>query len=287
MQIGLGLPGTIPDVPGKLMLEWARKADAGPFSSLDTIDRLAYPNYEPLVTLAAAAAVTQRIRLITGVLIAPLRNAGMLAKQVASIDALSEGRLTLGLGIGARQDDYKGAPADFHRRGKILDEQLAIMKRAWSGQPLNDEVGPIGPAPVSKGGPEILIGGYAPEAVKRVARWGAGYISGAGGLERALQGYKLAEQAWREAGRPGKPRFVGAFYFGLGPNAHEQVETYLRHYYAFMGPMVERVVSAIITTPEALKEAIQTFENSGMDELILVPGIADLAQIDRVREVIG
>src|SRR5215203_5131057 len=118
MDIGLGLPATIPGTKGSLVLDWAERADSSPFSSLGIIDRLVYSNYETMITLAAAAAVTSRVRLMSTVLIAPLRQAGVLAKQAATIDALSGGRLTLGLGVGAREDDFQFAPASFHDRGR-------------------------------------------------------------------------------------------------------------------------------------------------------------------------
>src|SRR6266699_6339441 len=172
MQIGIGLPGTIPGVQGELILDWARRAESGPFSSLATLDRLVYPNYEALISLAAVAGVTQRVRVMTSVLIAPLRSPAMLAKQAASLDALSGGRLTLGLGVGGREDDFIAAGVPFHRRGKIFEEQLTTMKRIWLGQPFSDDVGPIGPAPAQPGGPELLIGGYSPVAIQRVGRWG-------------------------------------------------------------------------------------------------------------------
>src|SRR5918999_4014525 len=117
MDTSIGLPATIPGTSGSLVLDWARRADSGPFSSLGIIDRLVYPNYEPLITLAAAAAVTDRVRLMSTVLIAPLRGAGVLAKQAATIDAFSGGRLTLGLGVGAREDDFRAASATFEDRG--------------------------------------------------------------------------------------------------------------------------------------------------------------------------
>src|SRR5512136_49322 len=175
MKIGIGLPATIPGASPALILDWARKADAGPFSSLGIVDRLVYTNYEPLITLAAAAAVTRRIGLMTTILLAPVRNAGILAKQGASLDALSGGRLTLGMAVGRREDDYRAAPASYHDRGRRFEEQLRLMKRIWSGQPLADDVGPVGPPPARQGGPEVLIGGYSPDAISRVARWADGY----------------------------------------------------------------------------------------------------------------
>ena len=133
MKLGIGLPSTMPDVSGDLILEWARRADAGGFSSLGIIDRLLYTNYESLVTLAAAAGATARIRLMTMILIAPLRQPAMLAKQAATLDAISGGRLTLGLGLGAREDDYRAAGVPFDHRGRRLEEQLGAIKRIWKG----------------------------------------------------------------------------------------------------------------------------------------------------------
>src|SRR5215471_1141694 len=161
MKIGIGLPATIPGVQGKHILDWAKKADSGPFSSLGILDRLVFPNYEPLITLAAVAGATQRVRLVTTVLLATLRNTAILTKQAASLDALSGGRLTLGLGVGGREDDFLAAPATFNNRGKHFNEQLTFLGRAWSGQPVSEQIGVIGPAPVQPGGPEILIGGYS------------------------------------------------------------------------------------------------------------------------------
>lgn len=287
MQIGIGHPGTTPGVKGALILDWARRADSGPFSSLGSLDRLVYPNYEPLITLTAAAAVTQRIRLMTTVLLAPLRDAALLAKQAASLDAISGGRLTLGVGIGGREDDFRAAGVPFHERGKRFEAQLAAMKRIWSGQPLAEDVGPVGPAPVRVDGPELLIGGYSPAAIRRVSQWGDGYIAGGAPPPMARQGYEVAEQAWKAAGRTGKPRFVAGMYWGLGSNAAERAGTYIRNYYAFLGPMVEQMAGSVPTTPEAVKGAIQAFADVGVDELICWPCIADLDQVDRLADLIG
>jgi alkanesulfonate monooxygenase SsuD/methylene tetrahydromethanopterin reductase-like flavin-dependent oxidoreductase (luciferase family) len=280
MQIGIGLPAPIPGTKGDVILEWARKADAAGFSSLGIIDRLVFPNYESLIALAAAAGATTRIRLMTTVLLAPLRNTALLAKQAASLDALSNGRLTLGLGVGAREDDFQAAGVSFSRRGQRFEEQLVTMKRIWAGEPVVEGLAPIGPKPVQPGGPELLIGAYAPRAVERAARHADGFIAGGGGPERAKQGYEITENAWKAAGREGKPRFVCATYFGLGDV--ERAGEYLRTYYA--GPMGETIAKAVLSTPEAVKDAIQAFASIGADELILWPTIADQDQVDRLAE---
>src|SRR5438105_733506 len=142
MQIGIGLPAPIPGIGRDVILEWARKAEASSFSSLGTIDRLVFPNLEPMIALAMAAAVTERIRLMTTVLLVPIRNAGILAKEAATLDVLSNGRFTLGVGIGAREDDFRAAPAAFHGRGKHFEEQLTLMKRIWSGEAVDEQTGP-------------------------------------------------------------------------------------------------------------------------------------------------
>ena len=286
MKIGVGLPATIPGTEGKRILDWAKKADSGPFSTLGILDRLVFPNYEALITLAAVAGVTQRVRMMTTVLLAPLRNTVLLAKQAASLDALSGGRLTLGLGIGGREDDYLAASVSFRTRGKRFEEQLATMQHIWSGQPLSDHIGPIGPTPVRAGGPEILIGGYSPAAIQRVGHWGDGFIAGGRDPKGTRQFFNLAEESWNAAGRPGKPRLVGCFYYALGPDARERAGTYLRRYYAFLGPMVETMINNLPITIETIKERIQAYADIGADEVILWPCTPDLEQLDQLAELV-
>ena len=287
MDISIGLPATIPGTRGSLVLDWAKRADSGPFSSLGIIDRLVYPNYEPLITLAAAAAVTSRVRLMSTVLIAPLRGAGVLAKQAATIDALSGGRLTLGLGVGAREDDFQAAPASFHDRARRFEEQLAIMKRVWCGQSVSNEVGPIGPPPARAGGPELLIGGYSPTPIRRVGRWGDGFISG--GIpdpEQVRQMFDLAEESWRAEGREGRPRLVACLYYALGPNAARGGD-YIRHYYSYFGPAADDMARSIPSSPETLDNLIRGFGEVGADEVVCWPTVAELEQVDRLAEVVG
>lgn len=286
MRISVGLPSTIPGRPAPLVLDWARRAESGPFSGLSVLDRLVYGNFDSLITLATVAAVTTRLRLMTSILLAPLHSAAQLAKQAASIDAFSGGRLTLGLGVGGREDDFLAAERDFRTRGRRYDEQLEIMHRIWAGQPVSESIGPIGPAPAQSGGPELLIGGYSPQALQRASRWGAGYIAGGAPPPRARQGYDQVLAAWQSAGRAGTPRFVTASYFALGDDAAARGATYLRDYYG-ASPYTENVVAGLPATPEAVKTLVKAFEDVGADELTLWPTIAEIDQVDRLAELLS
>jgi alkanesulfonate monooxygenase SsuD/methylene tetrahydromethanopterin reductase-like flavin-dependent oxidoreductase (luciferase family) len=287
MKIGIGLPTTVPNNGGLLMLDWARQAETGPFSSVAVIDRIVYPNFEALTTLAAVAGATKRIGLLTGVLLSPLRQTVLLAKEIATLDALSEGRLTLGLGVGFREDDFTAVSAAFHDRGKQFDAQLGLMKRLWSGQPLNEEIGAIGPLPVQPGGPEIVFGGSTPTVMKRVARWGSGYMGGTVGPESTNQLYRMAEAAWQEAARPGKPRLIASAYFGLGPDSGARAQASVLKYYAFLGPTKANfMASNISTTAERIRTTIKKYEEIGTDELIMVIAIPELDQVARLADLI-
>jgi alkanesulfonate monooxygenase SsuD/methylene tetrahydromethanopterin reductase-like flavin-dependent oxidoreductase (luciferase family) len=286
MEIGIGLPAAIPDTPGTLILNWAQKADDGPFSSLGLIDRLVFSNYSPLIALTAAGAVTLRIRLMTTVLLAPLFNTGVLAKELASIDVLTGGRLTVGVGVGARQDDFLAAPASFQRRGKKLDGQLDEFRRIWSGERLSAEVGPIGPQPVQPGGPPVLIGGRSPVAMRRVGHpVVAGFISGSGGPAAASQHYDTATKAWNDAGRPGRPRFVACSYYGIGPDAIDAARSYLVRYYG--AQYGEMIVKSLPVTPAAIKDTIRAYRDIGADELILWPTSMFLEQVDNLADIVS
>jgi alkanesulfonate monooxygenase SsuD/methylene tetrahydromethanopterin reductase-like flavin-dependent oxidoreductase (luciferase family) len=287
MDIGIGFPAWIPQVDGAFLLDWARAADAGPFSSLGLIDRLVYTNYEPLIALAGAAGATRRIRLATTVLLAPVREPALLAKQSASLDALSGGRLTLGLGVGAREDDFLATSSPFHERGRQFDEQLTVMTRIWSGQDMSDEVGPIGPAPVQNGGPQVLLGGYSHAAIQRLRRWGAGFMAGGGDPGLAHRFFRMAQAAWQEAERPGQPRLVGCAYFALGEDAAERGAASIQNYYAFAPERAYMLAASLPATPERVRGLIEAYLDTGADELILWPTIADLDQVARLADLVG
>jgi alkanesulfonate monooxygenase SsuD/methylene tetrahydromethanopterin reductase-like flavin-dependent oxidoreductase (luciferase family) len=287
LKIGINLPAQIPNVPGDLLVEWAKRADDGPFSSVGAIDRIAYLNYEPMVTLAAAAAVTKRVRLVTNVLVATLRNPGVLAKEAASIDAISNGRLTLGVGVGARGDDFRAAPASFKDRGKRFEEQLDLMKRIWKGEPAVEGDRVVGPAPVRKGGPELLIGARSPSAIARVGKWADGYLAPPyqPDVIKGLWGQAL--DSWKANGRQGSPRLVGVYYFTLGPDAEARGRAYLEHYWAFNPAAADDYMRDSLFSPEAIREMAKGLEAIGMDELLLMPCVAEFDQLERAADVVA
>jgi alkanesulfonate monooxygenase SsuD/methylene tetrahydromethanopterin reductase-like flavin-dependent oxidoreductase (luciferase family) len=278
MKIGVGLPTTTAGVSGDLLIEWAKRADAGPFSSLGVLDRIAYHNYEPFTALSAAAAVTTRLRLATMIVIAPLRNTVLLAKQAASLDALSSGRLTLGLAVGARGEDYELAKVEPRGRGRRFAEQLEAIRDIW-------EEGQVGPTP-SGNGPQLLVGGSSGEALARMARYSDGYMHG-GGPPRAFAGaVTRARAAWTDLGRPGQPVIWGMGYFALGDSTAEKGADYLRHYYAFTGAFAEKIAAGNLTSPGAVVDFIRGYEDAGCDELVLFPTVSSLDQVERLAEVI-
>ena len=286
MDIGIGLPNTVPGTEGRSLIDWARNAEAAGFSTLGTIGRIVYPNYEELISLAAAAAVTSRIRLTTGVLLAPLySNTALFAKQAASLDRLSGGRLVLGLGLSGRDDDYTASNLPTEGKGRRLDEQLTEMKRIWSGES-RGFAGGIGPEPVRPGGPELILGGSAQASFRRVALLGDGWIMGGGTPDMFGQGAAKVDKAWQESGRPGRPRKLTLAYFALGADARSQADNYLLNYYGWLGDVAQQIAGGAAISVEMVKAYAGAFEANGCDEIIFVPTTSSPDQIDLLAEAV-
>ena len=212
MRIALGLPSRVVDASGEMMLDWATHADRGPFSSVVVTDRVVSQALEPLAVLAMAAGATQRIRLMTSVVI-----------------------------------------------------------------------GPTSPRP---SGPEMLIGGYVPAIVERIAKWGDGYMAPGGGEPQAmLNMWQQILQAWQDNGRAGKPRWVGASYFALGPNALDHATRYINHNYGYNPELAAKRLRTLPASRDAVEESIKRQADMGVDEFILRPCAEDLDQMERLAEV--
>ncbi len=286
MEIGLGLP--ISD-PARLP-EWARLAEEHRFATLAMLDRLAYDNPEPLTALAVLAGATSRIRLQTEVLLGPLRSTALLAKQVATLDRMSAGRFVLGIGIGGREDDHAAAGVPITRRGRLLDAQLADLRKIWSGEPYRDAHSAgdapragVGPKPITAGGPPVLIGGFAPEALRRIARFADGFICAAplawaGGLVRTVN------EQWDEAGRSGRPRLVCQVNVAVGsPATIERGRRAIAEYYAFTG---RPGWGSPMTDPVQIAETVAAYREFGADELIMYCYADDPHQVELLAEIV-
>ena len=285
MRIAIGLPSRVPSASGELMLEWVTRAEQLQFSSVVVTDRVVSQALEPLSVLAMAAGATKRIGLMTSVVIGPTRETTLLARQAATIDTLSGGRFTLGLGIGVRDNDYLATGFDFHRRGRRVEEQLPILRRLWTGEPFSNDIGPIGPRSRARG-PELLIGGYVPAIVRRIALWGDGYMAPGGGEpESMVKMWQQIEQAWREAGRAGKPRWVGASYFALGPNAVDHATRYINVNYGYNPELAARRLRSLPASRQAVEDSIKRQADMGVDEFILRPCAEDLDQMELLAEI--
>ena len=134
VRVGIGLPAAVPGLDGAVLGPWAVQSERVGFTSLGVIDQLVYDSLDPLVALAAAAARTGRIELLTTVLnVGYRRNPTVLAKQIASVDQLSTRRLTVGLALGGWPEDYAASEAPLSGRGATFDATLVAMRKVWRG----------------------------------------------------------------------------------------------------------------------------------------------------------
>lgn len=291
MQIGLNLPVMVPGLDRAAVRAWCRAIDEGPFSCLAAGERYHFPNLEMQVTLAAACAWTERVPILYNVLVLPLHPEVLAAKQVASLDVLSGGRVRLAVGVGAREEDFRGLGVTYdNKRLSTLERRVERMRRMWAGEKAFPEaLRPVEPAPLRPGGPEILAGSLAPSAIRRAARWADGICGFSFTLEPNEVGvqFETARAAWREADRPSPPKLVTGCWFALGPDPRAQMDEYLRRYLAFFGGMEEYLIPAVPVGAAALRDQIRRARDLGADELVLAPTTADPDEVARLADVIA
>jgi alkanesulfonate monooxygenase SsuD/methylene tetrahydromethanopterin reductase-like flavin-dependent oxidoreductase (luciferase family) len=283
MKIGIGLPNQVRDVRPTVIPEWAAAAEEAGFSTLGTVGRVAYPGVMDTVALAAAAGVTSRIGLMSNVLIAPVWPATLLAKEAADIDGISGGRLTLGVGVGIRPDDFVADGYGTKDRGKRFDTDLEVYHQVWQGKPVGGGDNPA----VTPGARDIplLFGAVAPAAFERMARWGQGYIGGSFPPEMVAGAFDSARDAWRKAGREGSPRLVAIAYFALGDAETGRAKIY--DYYSVSGDEIASIVAnGVRADAQAAKEAVKAYQDLGVDELIFNPSIDDLSEVSRLADIV-
>jgi alkanesulfonate monooxygenase SsuD/methylene tetrahydromethanopterin reductase-like flavin-dependent oxidoreductase (luciferase family) len=291
MDIGLTLPSFVRGTDRATIVEWCRRIDDGPFSSLAVGERIAYWSHDLVTTLAFAAAATERVRLESTVVVLPSHEPVRLAKQAATIDVLSGGRLTLGVGVGAREQDYLAVGAPFTRRFARLDEQVAIMRAVWAGEIVVEGLPPIGPEPVQRGGPPLWTAAMGPKSLARSARWAnglAGYDIAPDpvGVDRQ---FRAAEAAWRDAGRTTAPTLTTSTWFALGDGARDRLFSYASEYLSTFGDKAANAMAGLtrMHDPGAIREVVAALAEVGCDEFVFVPTTADVAEIDRLLEALG
>ncbi|MDQ4129733.1 MAG: LLM class flavin-dependent oxidoreductase [Actinomycetota bacterium] len=286
MDIGIGIPNTVPGATGAQLLEWARRADRAGFSSLATIGAVSYPGYEELTVFAAAGAVTERIRFLSNVLIAPARSAAELAKQAASVDQLTGGRLTLGLSVGRRMSDYQLAGRDFRHRGQRFDEQLRELQAAWEGNPLEEGTRPVCPPTVQQPGIPLLIGGRVEASIRRVVEFGAGWTAPGIPPEAVGAFAEKVRSAWHEAGREGRAKIVARAYFSLGDRVEESRRNLIYYYHELSNDRAKMIADSALRSAEAITGAIDAYAQAGVDEFVLDPSVSAPEQVDLLAEVV-
>jgi alkanesulfonate monooxygenase SsuD/methylene tetrahydromethanopterin reductase-like flavin-dependent oxidoreductase (luciferase family) len=290
MQIGLNLPVMVPGLDRETLHAWCRGIDEGPFSSLAVGERINFPNPELTVTIAAAAAWTTRVKLLYNVLVLPMHPEAVAAKQIATLDVLSGGRVVLGVGVGARQDDYEAAGATWDGRLARLERQVGRLRSLWAGEPaVASTSAPVEPRPLQAGGPPILVGALFPRAITRAAHFADGILGFSFTLasEELAYAFDGARSAWQAAGRTPPPRLVTGIWFALGPDGRAQMDEYLGRYLGFLGPSAASMIALVPTTSaEGLRAAVQRARDAGADEIVLAPTTKDPAEIRRVEDLL-
>ncbi|HEX6116990.1 MAG TPA: LLM class flavin-dependent oxidoreductase [Solirubrobacterales bacterium] len=286
MDVGIGLPNAVAGTSGEQLVGFARRAEERGFSTLGTIDRIVYDNYDPFVALGAAAAVTERIGLMTSICIAPPRgNDVLLAKQALTVQALSGGRLTLGIGLGARDDDYEASGVPTAGKGKRFDDLLATVKRVFDGEEFGF-AGAVGPRAESP--PPMLIGGSVEPAFERAARYGRGWIMGGGSPDQFGEAVEGVRAAWSAAGREGEPHLASLAYYSLGPDAERNATETIGHYYGFLGDeLAGMIAGSAAKDAETVQGYMAAFEEAGCDELIFFPASGEAEQVDLLADAAG
>jgi alkanesulfonate monooxygenase SsuD/methylene tetrahydromethanopterin reductase-like flavin-dependent oxidoreductase (luciferase family) len=285
MKLGIGLPNTLAyETDRQLMLDWARLADEAGFHVLGTIDKPNYDAWDPLVTLAGVAGVTERIRLATTILQLPPRNEVLVAKQAAVVDQLSGGRLDLGLAQGGREDDFEVFDAEFAGRGDKFERQVARVREIWRNARESDyDHGVVGPAPVQDPGPPIWVGALTPKGIERAARVGDAFIFGTAGSELMGQYAPGIRDAFAANGKP-NATIAALAYVGIGDDPQKALDEATHQVLRYYGQLWTEPENLIHHGPaDKIAEELAAYEEA-VDILIVFPEIPRLEQVEQLAE---
>jgi probable F420-dependent oxidoreductase len=292
-NVGLAWVNPAPLTKPENVVSFAKKCEAMGLHSMWTIDRIVYDNLEPLTLLAAAAGATQKIRLGTSVLLGNTRHPTHLAKIIATLDFISTGRVTLGLGFGSRENDYKAVEIPFEHRGTRAVEQIQLVKRLWTedkvtykGKFYNVENLTVGPRPIQKPHPPIWTGGSAEVALKRAGTWANGFICGSSAIPDFSTTWEKVAGYARAAGRnPTEITKAGLTFMAINDDhakAVKTVEDYVMRYYGRLRADVAN--TSLVGSGSAVADRIEAFLSRGLDTLIIGVADPDPRQLDLFGE---
>ena len=279
MDFGISIPQTYPDPAG--IQKFLRRAEELSFTAAWTIEQVigTIPVLESVTTLAYAAGVTKRLRLGIAVLLIAQRDPVNLAKALSSLDVLSNGRVIVGVGLGASTRHYPAYGISPDARVARFRENLEIMKRVWQedrvtfpGRFSQLENIPMQPKPVQKPHPPIWFGGHAEAALRRAVELGDGYI-GAGSIPMAtfLEDIKQLPPKFPKAKR---------LYLALGDNLPRLKEWFGAFYHK--PDMAEQV--AVCGSPEHIAKEIRRMKDAGVSHVLLNPVFDEEAQMERLAK---
>ncbi|MEP1472246.1 MAG: LLM class flavin-dependent oxidoreductase [Halieaceae bacterium] len=292
MKIGICLPYMKAGLTRQDYIDWFTRVDEGPFHSVSCGERIHGPTYDMRVVLSAAAMATQRVEITPTLYVLPMHNATRVAKEVATLDILSGGRVKqIVVGYGGREKDYEAVGARFKGRYGRMDEQIATMREVWAGNEIIEGGGSIGPTPTEAGGPRILAGAMGPKSIARCAQWSGGLYawSGNGETHELNNTFAMADEAWSQAGRTETPYRLGGFWYTLADDGQRKLYDYVYEYLAIAGPEIAKMMAETVhrSTPEAVREALDNAEAAGCEELFMVPATAELSELDRLMELLA
>ena len=290
MTVGVALPQMATGLDRERLVAWCRGIDAGPFSSVSAGERITFHNLDGFTLCSAAAAITDRVRVLVNVAVLPWHAPALVAKELASMDVVSGGRVEVAVGVGGRQQDYAALGSPFAGRHRRLDEAVLEMKRLWDGGVAADGER-VGPAPLQAGGPPILASAMGPKSLARAAKWAVG-VSGftlLGDAAEAARLFRATEAAWSEAGRTDAPRLVTGSFVALGPDAPTRLRDFAAEYLHVFSPQLARSLADAMTLnePSRLIDLLDAVEAAGAHEFIVVPATSDPRMLDRLSEVVG
>lgn len=292
MDIGICLPYMKAGLSREDYMEWFRRIDDGPFHAISCGERVHGPTYDMRVLLSAAATATQRVEITPTLYVLPMHSAARVAKEIATLDILSGGRVNkVSVGYGGREKDYEAMGARFQGRYGRMDKQVEEMRQVWAQEEIVPGGGAIGPDMARPGGPKLLAGAMGPKSIERCAQWADGLYawSGNGDKEELLRTFGMAEDAWQRAERNALPYRMGGFWYTLVDDGAQKLYDYVYEYLAIAGHDIATWMAESVTRSNAdsVSAALDNAEAAGCEEVFMVPATADIEEIDRLCDILA